>query len=127
MKHILCALIILSPFSTWAYTCKFRGQSLTQLNEMDDYKVEFAAKIPFPPKLLETLEKYFGNFSDEKCKNAIVAAKINHVSKKETLYAFYTNENDCDGGNSYGLVFRSTDKDHTSPIATIEDSRLECL
>ncbi len=124
---LFTALIALSPFSTWASTCSFNGQSLSTLSQHDDYEVEFAVKIPFPPKLMETLEKHFGEFSEKDCKNAIVVTKIFRVSKKETLYAFYTNQDSCDGGNSYGVIFKSTDKEGVAPIATIEDLYIDCL
>lgn len=76
---------------------------------------------------METLEKYFGEFSEKQCKSAIVVAKIIHVYKKEVFYAFYTNQDNCDGGNSYGVVFKSTDKEGASPVATIEDSYVDCI
>lgn len=125
--YLFLTLIALSPLSTWASTCSFNGRSLSSLNQYKDYEVEFAVKAPFPPKLLETLEKYFGNFSEKNCKNAIVAAKIIYVPKKEIFYAFYTNQDSCDGGNSYGIVLKSGDMDATKPIATIEDSFVDCL
>ena len=125
--YLFSALIALSPLSTWASTCSFNGRSLSVLNEHKDYEVEFAVKVPFPPKLLNTLEKYFGKFSEKECKNAIVVAKIVRISKNEVFYAFYTNQNQCDGGNSYGVVFKSSDKKGVAPIATIEDSYVDCL
>lgn len=127
MKIFIYALISFWTFSTWGSECSFNGRSLYILNEEKDYDVEFAIRMPFPLKLMETLEKHFGKFNKAQCKSALVAAKITRLSKNQIYYAFYTNQTSCDGGNSYGVVFKSTDKDGVSPVAIIEDSYLDCL
>ena len=122
----LATMIFLSTASIFASTCELNGKALQTLKD-DTFDVEFSIKTPFPPKLMEILEKYFGKFSKEQCSNSIVAAKIVNTKNKDYYLAFYTNEDKCDGGNSYGIIIKGSDSEAANPVATIEDSYIDCL
>lgn len=126
MKIVL-SLVMLFSFSAFGATCDFEDKNLQSMKKDSNYELDFAVKIPFPPKILEIIEKYFGNFSEEKCQNSIVAAKIMKKQTREIYYAFYTNQTSCDGGNSYGIIVKEDDKTAAKPIATIEDLYIDCL
>lgn len=124
---IMLGFIIFFSSPLQASNCIFTGTHLDNLKENKNYELEYSLKIPFPLKLFEILEKRFGKFSKKDCENSITATKIKYIPANEYYYAFYTNENKCDGGNSYGVVFKSSESKPTESIGVIEDSYIECL
>jgi hypothetical protein len=126
-KFIIAFVLLFSGSSLFASECALKDMNLNNLKSPEGFDLEYSIQVPFPPKLMEILEKYFGKFSKENCKNSIVVTKITNKKTSEYYLAFYTNENRCDGGNSYGVVFKGTDLQSQVPVATIEDSYVDCL
>jgi hypothetical protein len=130
MKIVTLSLILmLNVFcpKVTAAECIFNGTNLDTLNRDEHLDVEFGIKVPLPPDLFEILEKYFGKFSKKECENSIAITKIVNRKTSEYYFAFYTDDNHCDGGNSYGVIFKGGAENSQSPMATIEDSYIECL
>jgi hypothetical protein len=126
MKIATALLVLTLSTAVFASECPLDGKNLNTFQTDTDFETQFAIHMPFPPKLLEILEKYFGKFSKANCENSIVITKIINKKTSEYYLAFYTNENRCDGGNSYGVVFKGGDSSQ-HPVATIEDSYIDCL
>lgn len=66
---------------------------------------------------------FAGDFDYEQCKDAIVASKVQDKLTGKIFTAVYTNEDHCDGGNSYGVLY---DQEMQTILGTIGDSFISC-
>lgn len=123
MKVLLALATLFFVQQINAAECPF---GKTDLGSLDDsvYELQFAVQVPLPPKFFELLEKYFGELSKKDCQNSIEVTKIKNRKTQVSYLAFYTNQDRCDGGNSFGFIFKESQPDRV--VATIEDSYIDC-
>lgn len=99
MKYFLFFLISSQVFALDF----FKYGSLQGLQDSTD----FAASDRFPvrrPVIFKNFEvlKWFS--TKKECVHAIVGRRILELATGNVYTAYFTNEDDCDGGNSYGLL-----------------------
>lgn len=134
MKKLLIAVLALT-FTAGAFAgskkCVFQGKQLGELDEAgSDFKnITKDDKYMGIPKIFDSYKKELGEWSKTECKKAVKVTKF--VSFEDhNVYTFkYTNEDYCDGGNSYGLILGTKEQSPRGDkvIATITDSFIECL
>lgn len=78
-------------------------------------------RIQFPAKLFKSFEKYIHVFDAKACAHAIEEVKTQVDGRQYT--ALYSIEDECDGGNSYGLILDG--EKHV--IGFISDSEIVCF
>jgi hypothetical protein len=111
--------------------CEFEGLNLA------DFKDENARfknnpktdKIIDLPKIFSSYEGTLGTFSAEDCKKSIRKTQLQSLASQKTYTIFYTVEDNCDGGNSYGLIMttKSSSPNKDGVVALITDSDITCL
>ena len=128
MKFLILTLVVLliSNIAS-AGTCVLDRETLTSLKGKTEYELDYSVKVPVPDVFFELLNKHFGKFSKVTCIEAISVTKISNKNTSEYYFAIYTNHNDCDQGNSYGVIFKGKDSLPHEPYGLIEDSYFECL
>lgn len=124
MKIITFFLIFFLVSQSQAASCALDGKNLRNLSGDGVYELQLHIQLPFPPKLFDFLEKYFGKFSKKNCENSIEITRIKNTKTLDSYLAFYTYQTQCDGGNSYGIIFKESDPDRV--FAIIEDSYIDC-
>lgn len=107
--------------------CPFEGLSLSHLEESSDYEFKKIGTVPFPQALVTSQNTLLGDLPEKECKEAFIADQVKIKSSGKIYTAFYSNEDSCDGGNSYGVMVEGTQPDPKKAVATIEDSDLWCL
>ena len=111
--------------------CEFEGLSLADLKvENSRFKNNLVEdKIMDLPKIFSSYEEILGTFNAEDCKKSIIKTKLQSLASSKTYTLFYTNEDNCDGGNSYGLIMttKSSSPKKDGVIALITDSDISCL
>jgi hypothetical protein len=81
------------------------------------------------PELFLWYEKELGTFAKESCRQGISHVFYQHILTKKIYELYYTIIDDCDGGNSYGLILGEK-KDSAHPdrvIGIIRDSSCSVL
>jgi len=101
----------------------------TTIEGMDLYDVTQDSRFAVSESIASGLPKTFLIFEPLKdftvkngCKGAVVAQRIMVKSTGEIFTAYKTNEDRCDGGNSYGFVVRGLSIKKTTVAYLIEDS-----
>ena len=81
------------------------------------------------PEIFKAYEKELGQWDVNDCKGAVLKTQV--VSFKDhKVYTFmFTNEDNCDGGNSYGLILGTKEQSPNGDgvVAIITDSDISCL
>ena len=67
--------------------------------------------------------KIFKDFDYSQCSKSLSHFEFRHISSGESYTAIKTNDDICDGGNSYGVLFNRRNE----MIAEIRDSFIICL
>ena len=125
MKTILFFFISLGFFKVEA--CPFEGMSIGGVDDSTEFISSESKWAPFPAPLYLKYEYRLGGLPLSECKEAVIANSI-QVKKTGKIYtAFYTNDDTCDGGNSYGMIIEGTEPRTDKVIATIEDSDIICV
>lgn len=101
--------------------------TLSDLWEKDFLQVSKAEPVPYPDELFSAYTRQLGRFSKRDCRYAVRAAQVTDKGTAQTYTAFYTSEDDCDGGNSYGVIVMGDEADPRRAVATIQDTNLYCL
>ncbi len=122
---IKCLLVSLLLFSTpFAKCCPFSGKTLEDLRQDSKYIVADTPSLAFPGILFKALSDRLGSF--ENC-NSVATARIVEWKANRLYTAYYTNDDACDGGNSYGVIVKGAGLNPGQSVATIEDSEISCL
>lgn len=134
-KLLLCVFALSLSFGSQANMnkkkCVFQDVQLGEImsNEgpfknitKDDVKVGI-------PKIFKDYEKELGEWSVKDCKKAVLKTKVVSFLDHQVYTFYFTHEDECDGGNSYGLILgtkeQSPNKDKV--VATITDGYIDCL
>lgn len=93
---------------------------------IEDYRlVETVQTMDVEEKMdqakVDVWKKYFDYDLDQFCINDMTVARYKTADGRELL-TYYTNSDECDGGNVYGLI---TDLEN-NPVIEISDSQLYC-
>lgn len=128
MKYLIAALLLTSTF---ANTCQI---NLEDHSLGDTYFDEDSSETSFYTEVTSgstTLSKEefetnitFKDFDYESCFDALVYKEFINPLTNESFTAIYSNEDHCDGGNSYGYITKTGNKEI---LATIQDSDFYCL
>jgi hypothetical protein len=125
MKTILFFFISLGFFKSEA--CPFEGMSVSSVEDSADFISSPSKWAPFPQPLYLKYESRLGGLPLSECKDAVIANSIQSKKTGKIYTAYYTNDDTCDGGNSYGMIVEGSDPRTDKVIATIEDSDIICL
>jgi hypothetical protein len=108
---------------------KVAGTKYIQLSELDELGDDFHVTQNGSPLFSESLMtseevlSVVGDFNASECENALREKEVYFKSLKKGLRFIYTNEDECDGGNSYGYVI----DDKNKVVGHIGDSGIYCL
>lgn len=109
----------LSTFAVNA--CEFENGSIFQVIEESENVEVSSQYVAFPGYLFDQLG--VGEFRYEECKDAIKEVTMKRPNGS-SFRMIYTNEDHCDGGNSFGFIIESKT---LTPIAVIHDSDISCI
>jgi hypothetical protein len=124
MKLLVALVAIFGSFHLFAGDCQkyLDNKSIGDfINGDGEFKLISKEKTDFPTD--PSLHLYLEDFSSVDCKDAMVKATIS-ILPDLSYDLVYTNEDECDGGNSYGYVLISGTNE---PVATIEDTDIYCF
>lgn len=128
MKILITALLLTA--STFANTCMLNldDKGLGDTYFHDEGEASFFTELD-SGKVVLTKEDFesnitFKDFDYDSCFDALVYKTFLNPQTNEEFKAIYSNEDHCDGGNSYGYITSAKD---TKIIATIQDSDFYCL
>ncbi len=117
--------ILLFTLNARAGVCVFDDSEIGRLNE-EKFELDYHIKLPIPKNIVDVLNRFFGNFSAEDCRNAFTVTKIKDLATGDAFLAYYTNQDICDGGNSFGVIVKEKGGKIERPYALIEDSYIDC-
>ena len=122
---------ILFLFISWGFlkaeACPFEGVSLGSLQEQAEFTTTESQPTPFPETLYLRYQSRLGALPLSECHDAVVASQIRMKATGKIFTAFYTNDDSCDGGNSYGMIVEGLEARADRAVASIEDSDILCL
>lgn len=90
-----------------------RPSNLTKVSEHLDRPPSMSQSAPFVQDL-------------KQC-NHVRVIRLRSKSSGQIYTAIASNEDSCDGGNTFGYVVKGTSIQASSPIAMIQDSYIQCL
>ncbi len=107
-------------------SCIFNQKNLSELNNLSGSIVYDATTEKFPKLLFKAHEQEIYSFDEQSCTSVSVKRVFNQAEKR--IYSvYYTNNDECDGGNSYGVIVAGVAPDPANSVAVIRDSAIECL
>lgn len=108
--------------STASYACQLpsylKGQSLSTFAQKAQELKYSGFKIS--SEVRDLVRKVID--IDDSCKNNFLSAKTYLLKNGKIIHLAFTNEDICDGGNSYGVVLNA----NLQPIASIQDTDFYC-
>lgn len=119
MKTLIVFVLLITSS---AFACSVEDTSIYQVREESDFTEISAKDVAFPGYLFSQFES-LGDFDYESCKDAVTEVTM-QAADGSRIRMLYTNEDSCDGGNSYGIVI---DDKTLAPVALINDSDISCL
>ena len=99
---------------------------MSEIRTSTRFYVEEDEAVPFPKVLIQSQGELLGEFQSQECHFAFRRERITDKKTGDIYSAFYSNEDDCDGGNSYGVIVKGLQPLPDKVVATIEDSDLYC-
>jgi hypothetical protein len=116
---VLFALFV--PSLVMAGDCKFAGGNIDELRNDSHFTVSDESEAPIEGSLLESNRDFFDFYDGADCQGAWVTAGITEKSSSEKFRYYRTNEDRCDGGNTYGIFVK---EGQLRAISYIRDSDL---
>lgn len=114
-------------FATYATAaepaCDFQGEDLWNIRQSKLYKVSEPVRTPLPDMFLAHVDK-LGEFDIDNCEDAVVVAKVTYEPSGLTYDVYWTDQDDCDGGNAFGLAARESTED---VVAVMNDQAFTCI
>ena len=80
------------------------------LYELEDKKYWTMLEAPKQvdlPDIFTDFEDIIGSFDTQACKNNVLYYVVQNKNDHHIYTVFATNADECDGGNSYGLIFKT--------------------
>lgn len=128
MKILITAFLLTA--TTFANTCQLNlaGRSIGDTYFYDEGEASFFTEIE-TGKISLAKEEFeanitFSDFDYANCHDALIYKVFVNPITSDIFRAVYTNEDFCDGGNSYGYITLNND---SKIIAIIQDSDFNCL
>lgn len=118
MKKLTLLLAALVSLNTFAFD--FNGLELQDVLENESITVITEGKTTIPQEQFYSTEP-FVNFDYEACSSALYQVQFLDMDGNE-FRAIFSNEDQCDGGNTYGFIMDLTSG---KVIAQIIDSGIE--
>lgn len=127
MRSISLALITtLTLADTQSQACLFNNLDHTDLDQNPMFTLVENRPHPFPAGLFRRFANQLGEFSEDDCRNSLRRKTYRHTSG-DIFTVLYTTNDECDGGNTYGLIIAGSTEGPSGVRATIEDSHIHCL
>ena len=115
MKRLFLSLFFISSVSMAATCPHVNDGEIVGLEEVE------SAKIAMPKHHVKIWNQYFDYELTDKCQK-IMTSYVNFLSNGEAYYSYTTNDDDCDGGNVFGLYLNAKNE----VIVEISDSYPQC-
>lgn len=125
MKTVIFLFIWLGFLKTEA--CPFQGLSVGAVEDSSEFVSSESKWAKFPETLYLKFKSRLGGLPISECKDSVITNTIDVKKTGKRYTAFYTNDDTCDGGNSYGMIVEGNEPRTEKVIATIEDSDIVCL
>lgn len=122
--NLITVLILTLPSITWA--CELEGFSLANFDNSSDYQI-LTQEQKAPPTVLKKFAAQIGSFNSQECRAGFNINTYLDKKTKKFWTLLFSHHDECDGGNTYGLVIEGPVIREEKVIATIEDSNLYCL
>jgi len=130
MKNLIALFTLTISINSFATCSAPEGDLGSVYDGYDNDQTEYLynetsdnGKIPFPGKLFSQYPS-LGEFDAKECADAVTESVIKNKKTGISYVAVYTIEDNCDGGNSYGLLFN---EDKSKVVATINDGDFYCI
>lgn len=130
MKNILIAIILILFCShTYASICTEFTKINDELNDDFYGQSQISVINEFlhinPTKEFSEFDILTDLYAEAACKNAMIKILFTYKNAPGQIFeAIVSNEDECDGGNAYGLIKNITTN---TVIATISDQYISCL
>ena len=124
MNALLGALIAL--FSLHAVACPFAGKSLNQIKESEEFELKGSRTVNFPVALFSAYPQ-FEAMTPLNCGTAITSEWLVEKATGKTYRTYRSSRDECDGGNTVGLIVEGRKALPEMAKAEIQDGSLSCL
>lgn len=124
MSKLLMFFLILVP--AIAFPCPFEDLQLSELEDLSQFSLGTETAIPFPAALFRSYKRSLSPFSAEECRDSIRVRPVFDRLSAQQFFAVYTNDDSCDGGNTYGLILVSEELKEENVVGVIQDSFIFC-
>jgi|GEM_PF-2958804 len=124
MTKFFIILFIIFPLT--AFACPFADSQLPDLADSSYFTLGAESHINFPASLFKAFEQQLSSFDTEECRDAISFRKLLHKPTSQQFFVISTNQDRCDGGNTYGLILVSEDLKAENVVGVIQDSFIFC-
>lgn len=125
-KTVFFLFVSLGFFSK-SYACPFDGMTLTSIEDSSEFTSTASDWVSYPTGLFGGFTNLLGLLSPSECKEAVIANQITDKKTGKVYTAYYTNDDSCDGGNSYGMIVEGTEPLLNRAVASIQDSDISCV
>ncbi|MFS4461057.1 hypothetical protein [Bdellovibrio sp. HCB2-146] len=126
LKTVFFIFITLGFYSN-SYACPFEGMTLTSIEDSPDFTSTPSDWVSYPTRLFKGFSNLLDMLSPSECKEAVIANQITDNKTGIVYTAFYTNDDSCDGGNSYGMIVEGKEPRLSKAVASIQDSDIACV
>jgi hypothetical protein len=116
-------LALFLPSLVMAEDCKFAGGDIDELQNDSRFTVSDESEAAIEGSLLESNRDFFDLYDGADCQGAWVTAGITEKSSGEKFRYYRTNEDRCDGGNTYGIF---VEEGQPRAISYLSDGELTC-
>ena len=116
MKYLFFYLFTISVFAN----CTFEDLTKGDLTSLPRFEIKKTQTVAFESQLFAQF-KELGSFDELECESLLKITYYDRLTKGK-FKILSTLLDDCDGGNSYGLILEDN-----KVLATIEDSEIYCL
>lgn len=118
MKTLSILLSLLASINAFAFT--YHGMELQDVLESEAVSVLYEGKTTIPQELFSTTQP-FVDFDYESCSAALYEVVFLDMDGEE-YRAVFSNEDQCDGGNTYGFIMNVSTK---VSVAQIHDGEIQ--
>jgi hypothetical protein len=115
--------------NAFAENCLFdRGTFYEDVVLGQKFHVSKKAMVPYPVELFESDRIQLTDLSREVCRQTgILKLHLIHKKTSQEFTAYYTDQDECDGGSAVGVIVSGRLPDPVNAVAVIRDSELSCL
>ncbi len=123
---LLSALFTLATcFSTKSFSCDLSGLDVSELSSHKRFQVSSEIDVKISTEIFWANQAFFVNYKSKNCRGAFRSASF-YDKLGKTAYRYFRTDNDsCDGGNTYGFIILENSNSKAA-VAQIQDGEIHC-